>query len=333
MIVFQNPFVFLLLFLIPLYYILKKINLFSQPKIPLTFSDWDGQGFEWNPLSDSVLRIISKITFIGGFVFLVISLSNPTIENQERVYTSRSSEVVFVIDVSPSMASLDIAEGTRLDAAKKAIDLLVSENQGTAYGLVACGTEAALLVPPTMDRSVFFTRLEEMQIGELGDKTSLGLGISTAVYHLLSTYAPRKSIVLLTDGDNNAGAVHPETAANLAKEYGITLYVAGIGTRGSVPIEYVDPESGKMYTGYLDSTFDNSILRNLANITDGKYFTVETLSSLSQALETVTVESSIAQSYRIKQTSTLLYAQTLFISLLLFSITWLVSRLLLREVL
>ncbi len=331
--VFENPFAFLLLFAIPLYYILKRGGVFKKPTFPLILEDWEGQGFEWKHQLNSVLRIFSTVCFIGAYVLLVVALASPVVVHQERIYDSRSSEVIFVIDISPSMAALDIADGTRLDAAKKAIELLVNENSGSAYGLVSCASEAALLVPPTMDHKTLFTRLEDLKIGELGDKTALGLGISTAVYHLTSTYAPRKTIVLLTDGENNAGSVHPEIASSLAKDYGIVLYIAGIGTRGSVPIEYVDPDTGEKYSGFLDSSFDNSSLRTLANNTDGKYFTVETLSSLSQALQTVSVENAVAQSYQVKQIKENRYARSLLLSLFLFSLAWLVRRLLLREVL
>ncbi len=331
--VIENPFVFFLLLLLPLYFLLKKYKIFSKPMFPLTMGDWKGQGFEWTSPANSVLRKVSKILFICAYVLLIISLSNPTIVRQERVYSSRSSEVVFVIDISPSMAAMDIANGTRLDAAKMAIEMLVNENKGSAFGLVSCASESALLVPPTMDHSTLFTQLELMRIGELGDETALGLGIATAVYHLVSTYAPRKTIVLLTDGENNAGSIHPETAAALAKDYNIALYIAGLGTRGSVPIEYIDPVSGQKYTGFLDSSFDNSSLRSLANMTDGKYFTVETLSSLSQALQVVSVDRSVAQPYYIKTIQEPLYTKTLLASALLFALAWIMRRLMLQEVL
>ncbi len=329
---FENPSAFLLLLAVPLYYVLKQMKIISKPVFPLPFEDWHGQGFDWKSGVSSIVRIISRVSFITGYVAMVAALADPTVIHQERSYTSRSSEVVFVIDVSPSMAAMDISTGTRLDAAKKAIQLLVNNNKGAAYGLVSFASESALLVPPTMDHNTLFTRLNEMQIGELGDQTALGLGISSAVYHLVSTYAPRKSIVLLTDGENNAGAVHPETAAKLAKDYGIALYVAGIGTKGSVPIEYVDPSTGQKYSGYLDSSFDHSSLRTIAKITEGNYFTVETLSSLSEALQTINTENAVSQSYHIKQIEENLYSVMLLISIGLFAFAWILRRVFLREV-
>lgn len=329
--VFEHPEAFMLFFCVPLYYVLRKLRFFSKPLFPLTISDWNGQAFEWkNPLS-SIVKVVSRVCFIGAYLALVVSLAEPIVVQQEKMYTSRSAEIIFVVDVSPSMAALDIAGGNRLDAAKQAISLLVRENAGAAYGLVSCGSEAALLVPPTMDQDTFFARLDAMDIGELGDGTALGLGLSTAVYHLVSTHAPKKTIVLLTDGENNAGSVHPSTAAALAKDDGIDVYIAGIGTRGSVPIEYTDPTTGKVYSGYLDSDFDTTDLRSLASKAGGNYYAVESLASLSDALQSIGIRANVNQSYHIKQIRQTLYVQTLFTSLALFALAWILRRLCLQE--
>ena len=320
-------------FFFPLYFILKKMGVFKKIALPLTLQDWNGAAFNWKSNYFSILAIISNVLFVCAYCFIVISLANPVFVTQQKIYTSRSSEVVFVLDTSPSMASIDIANGNRLDAAKQTINRLVSENESPAYGLVSCATESALLVPPTMDHETFFDGLNSVMIGELGDKTALGLGISTAVYHLIASQSSRKTIVLLTDGESNSGSIHPETAAKLAIDNDIVLYVTGIGTNGSVPIEYVDPHSGSVYSGFLDSSFDSTSLRNLAKVTDGKYFTVQTLDELSNALKTIATESTATQTYHIKQTEELYYDITLVISLLLFACAWCIRRLLLKEIL
>lgn len=330
---FENPEAFLLILCIPLYYVLCKFNLFSKLMFPLTLSDWQGTQFEWNNSLRSIMKVFSSLCLIGGYLALILSLAEPVMIYQEKRFTSRSAEIVFVVDASPSMAAIDIASGNRLDAAKQAISLLVRENTGIGYGLVSCGSQAALLVPPTMDQDTFFARLNAMEVGELGDGTALGLGLSTAVYHLIATQAPKKTIVLLTDGENNAGSVHPNTAATLAKENGIDLYIVGIGTKGSVPIQYTDPTSGKLYSGYLDSDFDNSSLRSLARKAGGDYYTVESLATLLESLKTISVLSDVEQSYYIKQTRQSLYEKTLFTALILFAIAWILRRLYLQEVL
>ena len=196
---------------------------------------------------------------------------------------------------------------------------------------MSCASEAALLVPPTLDQSTFFARLHAMEVGELGDGSALGVGLSTAVYHLASSLAPVKAAVLLTDGENNAGSVHPNTAAALAKDNGIRLYIAGIGTKGSVPIEYTDSQTGKVYSGYFDSEFNDSSLRSLAAEAQGAYYPVETLPALSSALQSIGIENSVNQTYTVKRIKTPLYSYCLALALALFAVSWLVCRLYLQE--
>ena len=328
---FEHPAAFLFLSAIPLYYLLRKLSLVSPPAFPLPLEDWQGRGFEWKHRFSRFLRTLSNILFLSGFIALVTALAEPVLTEQEKRFISRGAEIIFVTDTSPSMAAMDIGGTSRLEAAKQAISLLVRENQGASYGLVASASEAALLVPPTMDQKTFFTRLDAMEIGELGDGSALGVGISTAVYHLASSEAPAKIIVLLTDGENNTGAVHPNTAAALAKDKNITLYIAGIGTKGSVPIEYTDPVTGKLYSGYLDSDFNDASLRTLAFEGGGTYYTVQNLASLSAALQNIRIKNTVRQSYTLKQKKRSFYAECTLIALACFFTAWILRRLYLKE--
>ena len=327
----EHPAAFLLLLMIPLFYILRKLSLVSPPVFSLPLEDWQGQGFEWKQRLNGVLRFVSNLLFLSGFIALVTALAEPVLTEQEKRFISRGAEIIFVTDTSPSMAAMDIGGTSRLEAAKQAISLLVRENKGASYGLVASASEAALLVPPTMDQKTFFTRLDAMQIGELGNGSALGVGISTAVYHLASSQAPAKIIVLLTDGENNTGSIHPNTAAALAKDKNIALYIAGIGTKGSVPIEYTDPVTGKLYSGYLDSDFNDASLRSLAFEGDGTYYTVQNLASLSAALQNIRIKNTVRQSYTFKQKKLSFYPECTVIALACFFAAWILRRLYLRE--
>lgn len=328
---FEHPFALLFLLAPPLYFILYKLNAAAPPVFSLPFADWKGQAFEWKSPLGAAVRFMSKALFGLGYAALVFALAEPVLLEREKLFMSRGASVIFVVDTSPSMAALDIAGASRLQAAKQAISLLVRENRGASYGLVACASQAALLVPPTLDQKTFFERLESMGVGEMGDGSALGVGISTAVYHLESSAAPVTIIVLLTDGENNAGSVHPNTAAALAKDNGILLYIAGIGTKGSVPIEYTDPESGKVYSGYLDSGFDDASLRALAASGGGSYYPVETLSSLSAALQNITIKNSVQQTYSIRQKKISFYPHCAAAALLCFCAAWLLRRVYLKE--
>ncbi|MBO7638504.1 MAG: VWA domain-containing protein, partial [Treponema sp.] len=264
---------------------------------------------------------------------LVISYANPVVHHQDRVYSSRGADILFVLDTSPSMAARDMAGMTRIQAAVQAIKALESENTGDSVGLVEMAKTAAVVVPPTMDREVFFRKLDSIVLGEMGDGTAIGNGLSCAVFHLAASRSPRKSIVLITDGENNSGTIHPFTGSRLAKEKNISLYVLGIGTKGTVPLEYVDPFTGKVYSGFRNSDYDSTVLSQIAGEADGKFYEVATIAELAQALDAVGRNESLVQSYHIKNTDKKYYQVFALIAAALFLFAVFVRCVLLQEVL
>ena len=152
---FSNPAAFLLLLAIPLLFALRRFCVFDSIALPLTLSDWNGKSFRWHNQFSSFALLVSRVLVIAAFALAVTALANPVISRQERVYTSKGAEIIFVIDTSPSMAASDIANMTRLDAAKQAIRVLTREQTGVSYGIVSMASEAALAVPPTLDYALF----------------------------------------------------------------------------------------------------------------------------------------------------------------------------------
>lgn len=332
MLAFENPAAFLFLLVIPLLVLARRLGIFKRTAFPLVFADWGGKSFLWNRKLPSFIRILSSILFTGAFIALVIALSEPVMHSQEKVFTSKGADILFVLDTSPSMASRDIAGMTRLEAARQGIHTLVQSNRGAAFGLVAMASEAATIAPPTTDHALFLNRLDSLSAGGLGEGSAIGIGLSSAVYHLVSSDAPKKCIVLITDGENNAGSVHPDTAAELARQNEITLYVFGIGTRGSVPIEYIDPNTGKVHSGYYDSEFDTAPLESLALLAGGRYFGIGSVSALSDALSSVSRRENVVQSFYYKTADRHLYYYFLSLCAVLACLAWILRRVVLREV-
>jgi Ca-activated chloride channel family protein len=98
----------------------------------------------------------------------------------------------------------------------------------------------------------------------MGDGTALGTGLALAAFHIRTSQAPRKAVVLITDGENNAGSIHPETAAAMLGEQGVSLWVIGVGSSGEIPIDYVDPRTRMRRTGTFESRYDIASLKNIA---------------------------------------------------------------------
>lgn len=328
---FENPAAFFLVLLIPLLFILRSAKIFNQISFPAVLSDWEGHSFEWKGKPQKFLSLLASFFFTSGFLISVCALAAPVFSNQEKVYTSLGTDTVFVLDTSPSMSAKDMNGSQRLAAAKNAIYTLSHKNDGSRYGLVALGSNAAVLVPPTSDLNFFSERLSNITSGSFGNGSAIGDGLSTAVCHLVSSSAPKKCIVLLTDGENNAGEIHPETAAQLASDNNITIYVIGIGSKGKVPIEYTDPATGKLYSGYLDSNFNPASLKKIASIAGGRYFEAQSIDELSGILTTVAKTETISQNFTYRTVNRLFYKQFLNIAILLFVLSWFIRRIVLKE--
>jgi Ca-activated chloride channel family protein len=180
---------------------------------------------------------------------------------------------------------MDIDGGSRFDAARKLITEFALNRPSDAIGLAAVGNEAGLLLPPTIDRALLLERLENLRIGEMGDGTALGMGLSVAALHSRSSDALRRAVVLITDGENNAGSIHPETAAAIIKSLGVSLWVIGVGSSGEVPIDYVDPRLNVRRTGSFESRFSPESLRVSARKGGGTYIPAPSGTAFSAAFD------------------------------------------------
>ena len=189
---FENPPAFFLLLLIPVLYILRYIKIFSRLSLPLNLSDWNGSNFKWKGNARKFLSVFGRVVCVLFYICLVFAYADPVFHLQQKVYSSKGASIVFVLDVSPSMAAKDIGSQSRLEAAKNSIVSMAEMNSGSELGLVVMAENAAVLVSPTMDRKFFLNRLKTVSVGELGDGTAIGTGLSSAIYHLEKSKSPKK---------------------------------------------------------------------------------------------------------------------------------------------
>jgi Ca-activated chloride channel family protein len=228
-----------------------------------------------------------RILDLAGALALFIAAAGPVFISTELVWLNRGADILFVVDISPSMAGIDMNGSSRFDAARRLVRDFAAARPSDAIGLVAVGNEAGLMVPPTVDRSALYSRLETLQIGELGDGTALGLGLGIAALHIRNSTAPRRAVALITDGENNAGAIHPETAAAALRDAGVALWVVGVGGGGEVPIDYTDPVTRIRRTGVFDSRFNAASLRAIAQSGDGHYIGAPSAEAFSRAFSLI----------------------------------------------
>jgi Ca-activated chloride channel family protein len=219
----------------------------------------------------------------AAVVLLLLAASGPQFVRNETVWLERGADVLFVLDCSPSMAGMDMAGETRFDTARQLIKNFAANRPADSIGLAAVGNEAALLIPPTVDRSALFDRMERLSIGELGDGTALGTALTLAALHMEDSALKRRVVVLITDGENNAGAIHPLTAAAALGVQGTALYVIGVGSSGEIPVDYTDPVTKVRRTGSFESRYSSESLSAIATAAGGIFLYAPGRDSFTEA--------------------------------------------------
>ena len=164
---FQNPAAFLLLLTIPLIYILRKLKIFKRITFPAVLADWEGKHFTWKGRSQKFLSVLAKMILIVGYIIVIAAFADPVISHQEKIYTTLGTDIIFVVDTSPSMAAKDVNDSTRLEAAKSSISSVAQSNDGSRIGIVGLGSNATVLVPPTSDWNYFSQRHSQLNVGML----------------------------------------------------------------------------------------------------------------------------------------------------------------------
>ena len=265
---FANPEFFWLLLLLPLailWYFFKRKEQSASLKISSL------KGFS----SASILPKLKPLLYIFRVLALaaiIIAMARPQTEDiSTRTKTTKGIDIVMAIDVSSSMLARDL-KPNRLSALKEVAADFIRQRPNDRIGLVAYAGEAFTKTPITSDKAIVLNSLREITYGQLNDGTAIGMGLATSVNRLKESKAISKIIILLTDGVNNSGFIEPQTAADLAVEYGIKSYTIGLGTNGNAlsPIAY--NADGSFRYGMRQVEIDEKLLQEIADVTGGKYF-------------------------------------------------------------
>lgn len=214
---------------------------------------------------------------------LIIAMARPrTVDVSNQTKTTRGIDIVMAMDVSGSMLAKDL-KPNRMQALKRVAADFVEERPNDRIGLVLYASEAYTKTPVTSDKAVVLEAIKSIKYDQvLQDGTGIGMGLATAVNRLKDSKAKSKIIILLTDGVNNAGFIEPETAADIAKQYGIKVYTVGIGTNGMADFPYQMTPSGQILFQMMKVEIDEKLLKSIAKKTDGQYFRATSNSKLAE---------------------------------------------------
>ena len=226
--------------------------------------------------------------FLAGLSYLalalfIIALARPQLGRVTTRVQATGVDIMLVLDVSRSMLAEDFTIGNRranrIDAVKLVTEQFIRQRPNDRIGLVAFAGRPYLVSPLTLDHDWLIRNLERLRIGLVEDGTAIGSAIASAANRLKDKEAKTKLIVLLTDGDNNAGKVQPLTAAEAAKALGIRIYTIGAGTEGEAPFPLQNAFGRTVYRNVLVK-FDEKTLGEIATITNGQYFRATDTNSL-----------------------------------------------------
>ena len=293
-ITFLNPEFFWLFLLIPVavFWLFWKKN---EQTATLKISSL--QGFKGSESTLTKLKPILNGFRIVALCSLIIALARPrTVDVSNKTKTTKGIDIVMAIDVSGSMLAKDL-KPNRLEALKKVAADFVEERPNDRIGLVIYASEAYTKTPVTSDKPIILEAIKTIKYDNvLQDGTGIGMGLATAVNRLKDSKAKSKVIILLTDGVNNAGFIEPETAADIAKQYGIKVYTIGIGTNGMAMSPYAVAPNGQFLFQNMKVEIDEQLMKNIAAKTDGKYFRATSNTKLAEIyasinkLETTEIE-------------------------------------------
>lgn len=285
--VFAQPWLLLLLLLLPLFAILRgargaapAVMFSSIAPLLLPGRRRRAKAGGWH----TTLLLVS-------FALFIVGLARPQAGRTLTHVEASGIDIMLALDVSRSMLAEDFTIGreraNRLEAVKMVTEQFIKARPNDRIGIVAFAGKPYLVSPLTLDHDWLLQNLERIQIGLVEDGTAIGSAIASATNRIKEREAKSKIVVLLTDGDNNAGKITPPTAAEAAKALGIKVYTICAGTKGYAPIPVQDPFSGRMVYRNVLMTVNEEALKEIAKITDAQFYRATDTKSLTQIFEEI----------------------------------------------
>jgi len=321
----------LLLLLPPLIW-LVHFSPYRGGRIPFAYRVWQGEGFAPGFQPARLVLVLSEIAFWLGCALLVVALAGPQRVSREKSYLSRGLDIMIVLDGSPSMLAQDFRPDNRFEAAKGVIREFIGGRENDPIGLVSFADQAVLRMPPTVDYPLLLAATDSLAVESLSGGTAIGMGLALASLHLSRSPAPGKVIIVLTDGENNAGEVGPDDAAAAAARLGIRIHTVGIGRGGEAPLVFTDPQTGRTVRGTYRGRFDEELLRRVARASGGRYFHASSPGVLAAIFAAIDSFEKTEKRVKLTVTRTPLHGSFLLAGLLLVLLRVLAGKVLLREV-
>lgn len=276
---FQRPWLLLLLLLIPL---LAWLRGHFGPQAAILFSA-TAPFHAIAKRSVSRARQFLRALFWLALAALMVALARPQLGRSLTQIEASGIDIMLVLDVSGSMLAKDFTiggeESTRLDAVREVTRKFIEARPNDRIGMIAFGSQPYVVSPMTLDHDWLLQNLDRVRIGLVETATAIGSAMASAGNRLNDKHSKSRVIVLMTDGENNAGRISPETAAQALRALHIHFYAIGVGTTGPAAVAPVMNTLGQV-VGMIPVPFNADELGRIAQIADGKFYRATDTESL-----------------------------------------------------
>ncbi len=232
---------------------------------------------------------------------IIIALARPQLGRINESIEAEGIDIVIALDLSFSMRALDLSTEddivTRLDVARRAVDNFIDQRPHDRIGLIAFAPEVYVVSPLTLNHDWLKRNLQRLDLGEIdGRGTAIGTALGASVNRLRDHPDRSRVVILLTDGENNAGTLSPLGAAEAAQAHGVRVYTIATGSSGRVALPEMD-QNGRVIRDSAGrpvnrgrseiSGFDDSDLRQIAEMTGGEFFSATAAGELEQIYQRI----------------------------------------------
>ena len=209
-----------------------------------------------------------KLSVLG---LIIIALAGPRLSESIRETNMDIVDIMLVVDQSSSMLAMDF-KPNRLGAVKEVAKSFIKEREGDRLGIIVFAGQSFIHCPLTTDTDMLVDFADQIEIAPREhDGTAIGMAIANAINRLRESESKSRIMILLSDGSNNQGELDPITGADLASKFDIKIYTIGAGTQGRAPYPVVDVW-GNQDVRMVDVEVDDKTLREIADVTSGKFF-------------------------------------------------------------
>jgi Ca-activated chloride channel family protein len=220
--------------------------------------------------------------------FAAVALARPQARGAHDEETSvEGIDIVIALDLSTSMRAADFKPQNRLHVAKEVLKEFIGKRRSDRIGLVTFAGDAYTQCPLTLDYGILRSLVDALRFGVIEDGTAIGNAVATSVNRLRESSAKSKVVVLITDGDNNAGQVSPLEAARMARSLGIKVFTILVGRGGVVPYPTGTDLFGRTVYEPLEFPVNPGLLEEIARETGGAHYNATDRESLERGLNDI----------------------------------------------